>query len=110
MALQWTQKGNLRGPGRPEGRAGSGRQDGARATARQTLTLQANSTVQLSAIHPSTGIQVGDLLVDPQGDVFPVASVGDGTIQTGTATGQKPARPAGGRRASRASRVRTARA
>lgn len=94
MALQWTQKGNLRGPMGPQGELGA---DGKTGAGYRTadVDLQANSTVQLSAIHPSTGIQVGDLLVDPQGDVFPVASVGDGTIQTGTATGQNLRGPQG---------------
>ena len=94
MALQWTQKGNLRGPVGQKGEQGADGKTG--ASYRTTdVDLQANSTVQLSAIHPSTGIQVGDLLVDPQGDVFPVASVGDGTIQTGTATGQNLRGPQG---------------
>ena len=94
MALQWTQKGNLRGPMGPQGEPGA---DGKTGAGYRTadVDLQANSTVQLSAIHPSTGIQVGDLLVDPQGDVFPVASVGDGTIQTGAATGQNLRGPQG---------------
>ena len=94
MALKWTQKGNLRGPMGPQGEPGA---DGKTGAGYRTadVDLQANSTVQLSAIHPSTGIQVGDLLVDPQGDVFPVASVGDGTIQTGTATGQNLRGPQG---------------
>lgn len=94
MALQWNQKGNLRGPMGPQGEPGA---DGKTGAGYRTadIDLQANSTVQLSAIHPSTGIQVGDLLVDPQGDVFPVASVGDGTIQTGAATGQNLRGPQG---------------
>ena len=94
MALQWTQKGNLRGPVGQKGEPGA---DGKTGAGYRTadIDLQANSTVQLSAIHPSTGIQVGDLLVDPQGDVFPVASVGDGTIQTGAATGQNLRGPQG---------------
>ena len=94
MALQWNQKGNLRGPMGPQGEPGA---DGKTGAGYRTadIDLQANSTVQLSAIHPATGIQVGDLLVDPQGDVFPVASVGDGTIQTGAATGQNLRGPQG---------------
>lgn len=94
MALQWTQKGNLRGPQGQQGEPGA---DGKTGAGYRTadVDLKANSTVQLSAIHPSTGIQVGDLLVDPQGDVFPVASVGGGTIQTGAATGQNLRGPQG---------------
>lgn len=94
MALQWTQKGNLRGPVGQKGEQG---EDGRAGAGYRTtdVDLQANATVQLSAIHPSTGVQVGDLLVDPQGDVFPVASVGDGTVQVGTATGQNLRGPQG---------------
>lgn len=94
MTLRWTQKGNLRGPVGQKGEQG---EDGRAGAGYRTtdVDLQANATVQLSAIHPSTGVQVGDLLVDPQGDVFPVASVGDGTVQVGTATGQNLRGPQG---------------
>lgn len=85
MALQWTQKGSLKGPQGVQGDAGPQGPKGAgfRTCA---VDLQANSDVALSNITPSDGIAVGDLLVDPQGDVWAVASVGDGTVHTGTAS------------------------
>ena len=97
MALEWVQKGNLRGPSGPQGIAGQDGKDGKTGASYRTtdVDLQANATVQLSAIHPSTNVQVGDLLCDPQGDVFPVASLGEGTVQVGTATGQNLRGPQG---------------
>ena len=60
-----------------------------------TVNLTANTQVSTSNIVPSAGIQVGDLLCDPTGAVFPVASLGEGTVQTGAATGQNLRGPQG---------------
>ena len=60
-----------------------------------TVNLTANTQVSTSNIVPSVGIQVGDLLCDPTGAVFPVASLGEDTVQTGAATGQNLRGPQG---------------
>lgn len=94
MALTWTQKGSLRGPAGQKGDAGD---PGATGAGYRTcsVTLTADSDVDVSNITPSAGLQIGDLLVDPTGAVFPVASVGDGTAHTGAATGQNLRGPQG---------------
>ena len=78
MALTWTQKGSLRGPAGQKGDAGD---PGATGAGYRTcsVTLPADSDVDTSNISPSAGLQIGDLLVDPTGAVFPVASVGEDT-------------------------------
>lgn len=94
MALTWTQKGSLRGPAGQKGDAGD---PGATGAGYRTcsVTLSADADVDTSNISPSAGLQIGDLLVDPTGAVFPVASVGEGTAHTGTATGQNLRGPQG---------------
>lgn len=94
MALTWTQKGSLRGPAGAKGDAGD---PGATGAGYRTcsVTLTADSDVDTSNISPSAGLQIGDLLVDPTGAVFPVASVGGSTLHTGPATGQNLRGPQG---------------
>ena len=94
MALTWTQKGSLRGPAGQKGDPGD---PGATGAGYRTcsVTLTADSDVDTSNISPSAGLQIGDLLVDPTGAVFPVASVGEGTAHTGSATGQNLRGPQG---------------
>lgn len=94
MALTWTQKGNLKGPKGEPGAQGAPGEPGASYRA-CTVNLTANTQVSTSNIVPSAGIQVGDLLTDPTGAVFPVASLGEGTVQTGAATGQNLRGPQG---------------
>ena len=94
MALTWTQKGNLKGPQGETGAQGAPGEPGASYRA-CTVNLTANTSVSTSNIVPSAGIQVGDLLTDPTGAVFPVASLGEGTVQTGAATGQNLRGPQG---------------
>lgn len=94
MALTWTQKGNLKGPQGETGAQGAPGEPGASYRA-CTVNLTANTQVSTSNIVPSAGIQVGDLLCDPTGAVFPVASLGEGTVQTGAATGQNLRGPQG---------------
>lgn len=94
MALTWTQKGNLKGPQGETGAQGAPGEPGASYRA-CTVNLTANTQVSTSNIVPSAGIQVGDLLTDPTGAVFPVASLGEGTVQTGAATGQNLRGPQG---------------
>ena len=94
MALTWTQKGNLKGPQGETGAQGAPGEPGASYRA-CTVNLTANTSASTSTIVPSAGIQVGDLLTDPTGAVFPVASLGEGTVQTGEATGQNLRGPQG---------------
>lgn len=85
MAIEWMQKGNLRGP---QGLPGEKGDPGAQGAGFRlcSVDLTGNSDVNISNINPNTNIQVGDLLIDPQGDVWEVASIGDGTVHTGTAS------------------------
>lgn len=96
MALQWTQKGTLRGPRGDKGDTGA---TGAKGSGfRQcSVDLSANTDVSVSSISPSDGVAVGDLLVDPQGDVWEVASVGDGTVHTGASSSLNVRGPQGER-------------
>lgn len=94
MALTWTQKGSLRGPAGQKGETGATGLTGA-GYRTCSVTLSADADVDTSNISPSAGLQIGDLLVDPTGAVFPVASVGEGTAHTGSATGQNLRGPQG---------------
>ena len=82
MSLNWAQKGNLKGNNGetgdtvPKGETGLGWRSA-------TIALTGSATVQLTNITPSAGIQVGDKLLDINGDVYEVATVGDGSVTIG---------------------------
>lgn len=84
MALTWVEKGTLKGPQGERGPQGPAGADGAPGAGfRQcSVDLTANADVSVGNITPSDGIRVGDMLVDPQGDVWEVASIGEGTVHT----------------------------
>ena len=117
MALQWTQKGSLKGPKGDAGAQGPAGQPGA-SVRTASIDVTANSDVSVDVISPSAGVRTGDLVIDIAGQVFAVASVaeGGGTVHVGEPTavslmGPRP-RPSrswgrGGRRATRAPTART---
>ena len=77
MALQWTEKGSLKGPKGDKGDTGpKGASGASMRTAR--IDVQPNSDVSLDQITPSTNIAVDDLILDTAGQVYAVASVQDG--------------------------------
>lgn len=77
MANTWNEVGTLMGPQGPRGEAGEA---GARGGSVRMagIDVAANSDVAFSALSPSDGVQVGDTVVDAQGEVFTVASVNAG--------------------------------
>lgn len=81
MALEWTQKGNLKGP---KGDKGDKGYTGASIRVCK-VSLNANASTNSSNITPNANIQAGDLLVDVDGDVFEVASVSGTTVKVGEA-------------------------
>lgn len=102
MALEWNQKGSLKGPQGDTGPQGAKGDPGA-SVRTASIDIADNSDVSVDVISPSTGIRAGDLLMDVQGSVYAVASVaeGGGTVHVGTASDvslmgpQGPTGPAG---------------
>ena len=77
MALQWTEKGSLKGPKGDKGDTGPrGAAGASMRTARSDV--QPNSDVSLDQITPSANIAVDDLILDTAGKVDAGASVQDG--------------------------------
>lgn len=77
MALQWTEKGSLKGPKGDKGDTGPrGAAGASMRTARSDV--QPNSDVSLDQITPSANIAVDDLILDTAGQVYAVASVQEG--------------------------------
>lgn len=77
MALQWTEKGSLKGPKGDRGDTGP---RGAAGASMRTASsdVQPNSDVSLDQITPSANIAVDDLILDTAGQVYAVASVQEG--------------------------------
>lgn len=82
MALEWVQKGSLKGPQGDKGETGA---QGAQGYSIRVITtpLSENGTVSTSALAPSTGVQVGDKVVDSNGAVWEIASISGDTATVG---------------------------
>lgn len=77
MANAWNQVGTLKGPQGPKGETGAtGAKGGSVRVA--SIDVKDNSDVAFSALAPSDGVQVGDVVIDANGDVYAVASVNPG--------------------------------
>lgn len=77
MALSWNQVGTLKGPEGPRGEAGpQGERGGSVRIA--TVDVADNSDVAFSALTPSDGVKVGDVVLDAMGQAYAVASVNSG--------------------------------
>ena len=87
MANAWNLQGSLRGPQGPQGERGPTGAAG-KSLRVASVDVQDNSDVSMDVITPSTGIQVGDLVMDAAGDLYSVASVaeGGGSVHVGAAT------------------------
>lgn len=87
MALQWMQKGSLKGPKGDTGAQGPAGQPGA-SVRTASIDVTDNSDVSVDVISPSAGVRAGDLIIDATGALYAVASVaeGGGTVHVGTAT------------------------
>ena len=74
MANTWNQVGTLRGPQGPKGATGAtGAKGGSVRIA--NIDVKNNSDVAFSTLKPADGVQVGDVIIDANGDVYAVASV-----------------------------------
>lgn len=74
MANTWNQIGTLRGPQGAQGEKGDvGVKGGSVRVA--NIDVQNNSDVAFSALAPTDGVQVGDVIVDSKGDVYTIATV-----------------------------------
>lgn len=82
MAIAWTEKGSLKGPKGDKGETGA---QGIQGFSFRTVNsaLSASASVQISNITPSTGIQVGDKLIDTNSDVWEVATVNASDVVVG---------------------------
>lgn len=87
MANSWNLQGSLRGPQGPQGERGPTGAAGKSLRVAST-DVQDNSDVSMDVITPSTGVQVGDLVMDAKGELYSVASVaeGGGSVHVGAAT------------------------
>ena len=77
MALQWTEKGSLKGPKGDKGDTGPKGAAGASIRTAHS-DIQPNSDVSVDQITPSANIAVNDLILDTAGQVYAVASVQEG--------------------------------
>lgn len=66
--MAWTKKGSIKGP---KGETGS--KGGSVRVA--NIDVQSNTDVAFSALSPSDGVQVGDVIIDSKGDVYTVATL-----------------------------------
>ena len=74
MANTWNQVGTLQGPQGPRGEQGlAGAKGGSVRIA--NIDVLSNSDVAFSALAPSDGVQVGDTVIDANGDVYTVSAV-----------------------------------
>lgn len=77
MALSWNQVGVLKGPKGDAGQTGPrGEKGGSVRIA--TVDVTDNSDVAFSALTPSDGVRVGDVVFDAKGEVYAVTSVNPG--------------------------------
>lgn len=77
MALSWNQVGVLKGPKGDAGQTGPrGEKGGSVRIA--TVDVTDNSDVAFSALTPSDGVKVGDVIFDAMGQAYAVASVNAG--------------------------------
>lgn len=77
MALSWNQVGVLKGPKGDVGQTGpKGEKGGSVRIA--TVDVTDNSDVAFSALTPSDGVKVGDVILDAMGQAYAVASVNAG--------------------------------
>lgn len=88
MAVQWVQQFNIKGPQGPKGEPGAAGAKGG-STRIASIDVTANSDVAFSALSPSDGVQVGDIVMDNSGELFVVQSVSSegSTAHVGESTG-----------------------
>lgn len=84
MAISWVEKGSLKGV---KGDTGERGEQGIQGYSFRTVTtpLTASASVQIANITPSTGIQVGDKLIDSNSDVWEVVTVNAEDVVVGAA-------------------------
>lgn len=86
MANTWNQVGTLKGPKGDKGATGdAGPKGGSVRVA--SISVPAGGNVAFSALSPSDGVQVGDLVLDAKGSVYPISAVdaGRSTARVGSA-------------------------
>ena len=84
MAISWVEKGSLKGV---KGDTGERGEQGIQGYSFRTVNtaLSASGSVQIANITPSTGIQVGDKLIDSNSDVWEVVTVNAEDVVVGAA-------------------------
>lgn len=84
MAISWVEKGSLKGV---KGDTGERGEQGIQGYSFRTVTtpLTASASVQIANITPSTGVQVGDKLIDSNSDVWEVVTVNAEDVVVGAA-------------------------
>ena len=86
MANAWNQVGTLKGPKGDKGATGdAGPKGGSVRVA--SVNIPSEGEVAFSALSPSDGVQVGDLVLDAKGSVYPISAVDPGrsTARVGSA-------------------------
>lgn len=84
MAISWVEKGSLKGV---KGDTGERGEQGIQGYSFRTVAtpLTASASVQIANITPSTGVQVGDKLIDSNSDVWEVVTVNAEDVVVGAA-------------------------
>lgn len=86
MANAWNQVGTLKGPKGDKGATGNAGPKGGSVRV-ASVNIPSEGEVAFSALSPSDGVQVGDLVLDAKGSVYPISAVDPGrsTARVGSA-------------------------
>lgn len=82
MAINWVNKGNLKGP---QGETGEKGDQGIQGfgVLKCSVALTASASVEKTNITPNTNIQKGDTVIDINGDMYEITTVSDSTVNVG---------------------------
>lgn len=83
MAINWINKGSLKGPKGEKGDTGAQGIQGF-GVLKSTVALSSSASIQKSNITPNTNIQQGDTIIDINGDVYEIASVAGDSVTVGS--------------------------
>lgn len=83
MAMDWVNKGSLKGPKGDKGDTGAQGIQGF-GVLKSTVALSPSASIQKSNITPNTNIQKGDTIIDINGDVYEIASISGDSVTVGS--------------------------
>lgn len=80
--MAYSKKGNLKGPQGEQGPKG----DAGKSTRLAKVNVGSNTDVQLTDLVDATGLAVGDVVIDVNGETYTVTALGDGTFHVSNVT------------------------